>query len=123
MGSRATSPSAPPDVPAAVVAALRPWVVSGLRTPCVYYDHAFLPAAEAQALYTELLQGLSWETNSQINRMTALHGDLSGTDESDYHYKDAPSLEVRGPHPHSCHAWSGAPPTGAVSAVASRWLR
>ena len=80
-----------------VADALQPWLVE-LETPCVYYDADFMPAAEADKLYTELRTSLRWETNSSINRMTALHGEISGigsADESQYHYKDAPSLKLQ----------------------------
>jgi hypothetical protein len=57
------------------------------------YDADFMPAAEADKLYTELRTSLRWDTNSSINRMTALHGEISGigsADESQYHTKTRP---------------------------------
>ena len=81
----------------ALASALAPWLVE-LKTPCVYYDKDFMPAQDAEKLYAELRASLRWETNSSINRMTALHGEISGegsTDESQYHYKDAPSLKLQ----------------------------
>ncbi len=81
----------------ALASALAPWLVE-LKTPCVYYDEGFISAQDADNLYTELRASLRWETNSSINRMTALHGEISGggsADESQYHYKDAPSLKLQ----------------------------
>jgi hypothetical protein len=80
-----------------VATALAPWMVE-LKTPCVFYDEGFMPAQDADKLYTELRTSLRWETNSSINRMTALHGEIDGAgtaDESQYHYKDAPSLKLQ----------------------------
>eukprot|EP01043_Picozoa_sp_COSAG02_P071892 COSAG02_NODE_13327_length_1409_cov_73.025191_1_plen_75_part_10 len=55
-------------------------------------------AAEADKLYTELRTSLRWETNSSINRMTALRGEIGSigsADESQFHYKDALSLKLQ----------------------------
>ena len=81
------------EQPSAACQHLDPWAVD-LKTKCVFYAEDFLPSAEADALYEELRGSLRWETNSSINRMTALHGDLDD-DAENYHYKDAPSLKLQ----------------------------
>ena len=81
------------EQPSAACQHLDPWAVE-LKTKCVFYAEDFLPSAEADALYEELRGSLRWETNSSINRMTALHGDLDD-DAENYHYKDAPSLKLQ----------------------------
>ena len=93
MGRQQDEPVVSPEV----VSALKPWIVPELALPCVYYDSGFLEPQLATSLYSELRTGLKWETNSSINRMTVLHGEIKDTgegSETQYHYKDAPSLEL-----------------------------
>jgi len=109
MGRKAAEPEVAPQV----MAGLKPWLVSELKTPCVYYDSDFLPADTATQLYNELSSTLQWETNSNINRMTALHGEIADAGPEEYHYKDAPSLKLL--------PWTEA--LQRVKAAAETWYR
>jgi alkylated DNA repair dioxygenase AlkB len=107
------APQPEPSVPEAVSTALAPWRVD-LKLPCVFYNEEFIPVAEASQLFEELRGTLPWKTNSSINRMTALHGEIEGdaaADESQYHYKDAPSLKLE--------AWTE--PLSRVKALVESW--
>ena len=91
---------------AAVAASLQPFLVP-LKTECVYYKPALFAEPEAAALFAELEASLQWETNSAINRLTALHGERVGGSaaaaaggaaaaaEPEYAYKDAPSMALK----------------------------
>ncbi|KAL6049149.1 Alpha-ketoglutarate-dependent dioxygenase AlkB [Balamuthia mandrillaris] len=68
-----------------------PYLVKGIKVPCVYYDPVFLNKEEANSYHEVLSQALEWRINTQTNRHTVLYGDKG----VEYFYKDQPSLEVQ----------------------------